>query len=865
MALAAGTVLGQYEIRLPVGAGGMGEVYRAYDSRLGREVAIKVLPESLTSDPERLRRFEQEARAAAALNHPNILAVYQMATHEGVSYMVTELLEGETLRDRLRHGPIPLRKVIDYAVQIAHGLAAAHDKSITHRDLKPENLFVTKDGRVKVLDFGLAKVGPSKDDSGLEATQATGTESGLVMGTVGYMSPEQVRGKTADHRSDIFSFGTILYEMVTGKQTFRKPTSAETMTAILKEEPPSISLVAPTSPPGLQRVVRRCLEKSPEQRFQSASDLAFALEALSDSESTTPSAGHAHIGERASRRGIAIAGAALVVLLCIGVMAYFWMRPEPVPKVSNFVQLTHDGEPKGLVGTDGSRILLYLGTHDYRSMAEMSAAGGEPKRIPILPSASMSPLGLSPDGSQLLVEDGRGVPLNGPLWSVPVLGGSPRKLGDTTGQGGSWSANGRMLAYSDGNDVYVAKADGTEARKLVTVGDSGFVFAPVWSPNGNHLRFTYVAKVDDPDYYMEVSLDGTGLHRLLPDWSKPDDTQGFAQWTADGRYFVFAARNQIWALPRKTGFLRSEVKPIQLTSSPIPLTQPIPSKDGTKLYVVGTSIRGELLRYDAKSKEFAPFLGGISAEFVDFSKDGEWVTYVSYPEGTLWRSKVDGSGRLQLTYPPLYALVPRWSPDGKEIVFFETVTGRPDRIYAVSREGGTPRVLLPDDHSLQHDPHWSPDGTKLVFGGASRDPASDIRIFDLATHQISTVPGSQGLYSPRWSPNGSSLAALSFDSKRLLLFDFQTQKWVEIASSAQLGFPTWSKDGRSLYFLEQIEPRAVVRIRISDHKLERLLELKNISLAGHWGHSMTLTPDDSPVLLRNAGTQDVYALDWEEP
>src|SRR5271169_1026942 len=287
MALTPGTILRQYEIRSPLGAGGMGEVYRARDTRLDREVAIKVLPESLTSDPERLHRFEQEARAAAALNHPNILAVYQMATHEGVSYMVTELLEGETLRGRLRHEPMPLRKVIDYEVQIAHGLAAAHEKGIVHRDLKPENLFVTKDGRVKILDFGLAKVSASKDSSGLEATQSIGTEPGMVMGTVGYMSPEQVRGKTADHRSDIFAFGTILYEMVTGKPTFRRPTSADTMAAILNEDPPSISQIAPASPPGLQRVVHRCLEKSPEQRFQSASDLAFALEALSDTATST--------------------------------------------------------------------------------------------------------------------------------------------------------------------------------------------------------------------------------------------------------------------------------------------------------------------------------------------------------------------------------------------------------------------------------------------------------------------------------------------------------------------------------------------------------------------------------------------------
>src|SRR3974390_964611 len=287
MGLTAGTILGQYEIRSPLGAGGMGEVYRAHDRRLDRDVAIKVLPEYLTSDPDRLRRFEQEARATAALNHPNILAVYQMATDNGISYLVEELLEGETLRDRIRHGPIPLRKAIDYAVQIAHGLAAAHDKGIVHRDLKPENLFLTKDGRVKILDFGLARLVPTRDASPQDATLSLETEPGTVMGTVGYMSPEQVRGKPADHHSDIFALATILYEMITGKQTFRKPTSAETMTAILNEDPPSISQITAAAPPGLQRVVHRCLEKSPEQRFQSSSDLAFALEALSDSGGTS--------------------------------------------------------------------------------------------------------------------------------------------------------------------------------------------------------------------------------------------------------------------------------------------------------------------------------------------------------------------------------------------------------------------------------------------------------------------------------------------------------------------------------------------------------------------------------------------------
>src|ERR1700684_1170357 len=242
MALAAGTILGQCEIHSPLGAGGMGEVYRAHDTRLNREVAVKVLPESVSSDPERLRRFEQEARAAAALNHPNILAVYQMATHEGVSYMVTELLEGETLRERLRRGAIPLRNAIDYGVQIARGLAAAHEKGIVHRDLKPENLFLTRDGRVKILDFGLAKLTQADPGTRTSLPTAThGTEAGVVMGTAGYMSPEQVRGMALDPRSDIFSFGAILYEMLYGKRAFHGDTAADTMSAILKEDAPDVN------------------------------------------------------------------------------------------------------------------------------------------------------------------------------------------------------------------------------------------------------------------------------------------------------------------------------------------------------------------------------------------------------------------------------------------------------------------------------------------------------------------------------------------------------------------------------------------------------------------------------------------------
>src|SRR5215472_12270801 len=283
MPLAAGTRLDSYEILGLLGAGGMGEVYRARDPALKREVAIKVLPTSVSHDPDRLSRFQHEAQAAAALNDPNILAVHQFGMFNGAPYLVSELLEGSPLRQLLDRGALPVRKAIDYSVQIAHGLAGAHEKGIVHRDLKPENLFVTKNGQVKILDFGLAKLTQSElDPEGTKATQTHNTEPGVVMGTVGYMAPEQVLGKTPDARTDIFAFGAILYEMVSGKRAFQRPTSPETMTAILNDEVPDISQVSPDIPPGLQRVVHRCLEKNSEQRFQSASDLAFALDALSE-------------------------------------------------------------------------------------------------------------------------------------------------------------------------------------------------------------------------------------------------------------------------------------------------------------------------------------------------------------------------------------------------------------------------------------------------------------------------------------------------------------------------------------------------------------------------------------------------------
>jgi hypothetical protein len=496
MTIAAGSRLGPYEILSPLGAGGMGEVYRARDTKLDRDVAIKVLPESVSRDPDVLSRFEREAKAVAALSHPNILGIFDFGTHDGTAYAVMELLEGETLRSKLDAGVLSQRRAIEYALQIIRGLAAAHEKGIVHRDLKPDNVFVTQDGRVKILDFGLAKTAAGKPGPGGDTRSPTAfayTEPGAVMGTVGYMSPEQVKGMQVDHRSDIFSFGAVLYEMLSGKRAYQRDTAAETMTAVLREEPPELSAIALAVSPALDRIVRHCLEKSPEQRFRSTDDIAFSLQSLSETSGIAPSGAPGLTGRRMSRGalwGIAglLAGAIAATLLTIGLRSAHVLPGRPVrfevtgppdQQVVGTVALAPDGSRLAFTAREagGNSTQIWIRAIDD-SKARM-LRGTEGAHLPFW----------APDGLSV------GFFANGQLKRIAISGGPPQPLAPVTSdvRGASWSGDGRIIFAPTfvGPLLQVSASGGkvTPATVLDKGRDEGTHRWPWFLPDGRHFLY----------------------------------------------------------------------------------------------------------------------------------------------------------------------------------------------------------------------------------------------------------------------------------------------------------------------------------------------------------------------------------------
>lgn len=573
-------------------------------------------------------------------------------------------------------------------------------------------------------------------------------------------------------------------------------------------------------------------------------------------------------------KALGISMAAVVVL---GIV--YLSRPiVPPPRVIRIRQITHLGtvEAHQNLATDGPRLYFRDKSNGQRSLKYVASDGGEAYPLPSS-SAEFDIGGISPDGSKLLMESVL-IEGNNPLWVLPTGGGSPLRLGNTMAIDSEWSADGRKLAYMVAEEeVYLAHADGSEPRKLAEV--PGTPYCPRWSPDAKRLRFVIIRSETNRGELWEVAMDGKGgPHPLLPNWGNGEPEWG-GSWSPDGKYYFFSSSVQgvkcVWALRERTDWWHKVNRtPVQLTSGPISYSLPRVSRDGKTLFVIGEEHRGLLLHYSQKSGRFEPFSGGLSADHVSFSRDSEWMAYVSYPEGTLWRSKVDGTERLQLSSSPLQAYVPRWSPDGKWIAFAGSKDlGQNMKLYRVPANGLTPPEELVPDERAETYPSWSSDGNQIVFSRVMRpDPADalELVVLDVNTRRTSIVPDSRGLFEPQWSPDGHYLTAISVDHNRLMLFDSQTRQWRSLGAE-NAHYVAWSPDGKYIHYLEmpdnfsQEKDWNADRMRLADHKVERLCSLHSLNLTGVYGWWSGPALDGLPLVLNDVSRRDIYAIDTELP
>jgi len=860
MTLQAGTRLGPYEILAPLGAGGMGEVYRARDAKLNRDVAVKVLPQHLASDPEARARFEREAQAVAALSHPNILAIHDFGVEDGVAYSVTELLEGETLRARLDGAPLHSRKATDFALQIARGLAAAHERGVVHRDLKPENIFLTRDGHVKILDFGLARMtGASGDGAVTNApTEAAGTAPGTVMGTMGYMSPEQVRGRTADHRTDVFSFGAVLYEMLSGKRAFRGDTAADTMTAILKEEPPDLSETNRAVPAALERLVRHCLEKNPEDRFQSARDLAYDLEAVSGLSTSEARSGAAPVGRRwtAPKVALSAAAAAAAVALALGWVAGKRLGGPRAAPAPIFRQLTFR---RGFIGSGRF-------TPDGQSVIFSAQWDGLPAELFLKRPETPDALSLQLPPAEVLAVSSTGqaaIALHcrqahngacaGTLAVVPLTGGAPRPLEDGI-QWADWTADGASMLVEHDVD---AKARLEFPAGKILYETIGHVSWPRFSTDGKTIAFLdHPFPTDDQGAVAVIDLAGKKT-KLSRDY---ESVQGLS-WSPDGK--------EIWFTAAEAGAGRSlravslAGKERVLSNVPGGLTLRDISRTGRVLLTHDNVRKGIMGLGPGQAKERELSWLDWSLPY-DLSDDGTTLLFNEQGQAVgenyaVCVRKTDGSPVVRLGDG-----VPRsLSPDGEWAA--TAVMKKHAALTLLPTGTGQPRAL-PSDGKLQVNAvRFLPDSRRVVFVALSDDGTRRLYVQDIdhglpraitpptapIVGFLTSVDGKYAIYGLR---NGTP-ATVSIDGGTA-----PTPPKIDLGDLTPLRF---SGDGRDLFARDGNIPVRVYRIDVASGRKEILRELSPGDPAGlqFIGQILLSADGRSYVYGYTRALADLFAVD----
>jgi eukaryotic-like serine/threonine-protein kinase len=846
--LATGTTLGPYQITSPLGAGGMGEVYRAKDAKLDRFVAIKVLPSQLADNAAALSRFEREAKAVAALSHPNILAIFDFGRENGTAYAVMELLEGETLRETLA-APIPIRKVIDYGVQIARGLAAAHGKGIVHRDLKPENVFVTGDGRVKILDFGLARqtLAISGADATVSPTIERHTEPGTVMGTVGYMSPEQARGEPGDHRSDIFSLGAVLYELVSGRRAFQRDTAAETLTAILREDPPELAAASAWAvpPPGLARVVTHCLEKSPSERFQSASDAAFALDALSSASGTATS--EAHTGAARSvgaggRRGlmaVAIVTAA-AILAAAAIVVTRMMAPSS--RDISFTPLTYRQQAiqRGLFTPDGKTVVfstVFSGTEP--EIFTLTEDAAEPRSLGV---KDVQLLSVSSKGELLVLTHAKYLGhrlFDGTLARMPIGGSAPREIVEHVREA-DWAPDGERLAI-------IHDVNGRDRLEFpmgtVLYEASGYLSDPRVSPSGDRVAFfEHPTKFDDRGDIALVDLTGKKTTLAGGYWG----LEGIA-WSRDGREVLFAA-----------GYSLAQFKIYGVTPGGR-IRQALESAGGLTLYDIAPDGRWLVTRDDISAAMMVKPEGARDEEDLSwldftsparFSADGRTLLFgeQSGPVGVNYATglrRTDGSPVVQLGE----GLGTDLSPDGKWAL--SLVPASPQKLMMYPTGAGEARRVDTGAIDSLSSARFFPDGRRILLCGAEPGHTSRCSVHDgdgppravTGENVGNGLPAPDGRHFLAIPGGAYSRVGAMNNPPEMYSIDGGAPRPVPALTAADI-VARFSPDGRSVIVTHNTVPAHVERVFLDTGRREPMYQIAPPRTAGIITVSNLVVADD---------------------